>query len=179
MSNDLSDPERERYAARIEHGLGVEGQLRLKGSRVIVFGAGRTGATAAGLLASGGVGYVAVVDGAPVRLGDLAGQTLQYTPDVGANKAESVAAKLGVLNPLVQVESYPVPVDDANAAAIVEGHDLVLDCTGDPATRAILEAACSGRPISFLQASGGVAAGAAVAEQVLALPAAQSAEVRA
>ena len=179
MSNDLSDIEHERYAARIEHGLGVEGQLRLKAARAIVFGAGRTGATAAGLLASEGVGYVAVVDGAPVRLADLPGQMVHYTPDLGANKADSVVAKMGVLNPAVHAESYPVALDDANAAAIIEGHDLVLDCTGDPSAGAILEAACSGRPISFLQASGGVAAGAAAAEQALALLTAHGAEVRA
>jgi molybdopterin/thiamine biosynthesis adenylyltransferase len=181
---DLSDSERERYSARIDRDeLGIEGQVRLRAARAIVIGAGRRGATAAGMLASSGVGYVAVVDGATVALADLGAQLLQYTPDVGSNKAESVAAKLGVLNPLVQVESYPVPVDDANAAAIVDGHDVALDCTGDPATWAILEAVCADRPIGLMRVSGDppspVAAGAELAERALLLLAAHSAEVRA
>ena len=180
MDIDLSDSERERYSARIDRDeLGVEGQARLRVARAIVIGAGRSGATAAGMLASSGVGYVAVVDGATVALADLGSQLLQYTPDVGSNKAESLAAKLGVLNPLVQVESYPVPVDDANAAAIIDGHDVALDCTGDPATWAALETACADRPVVLMQASAGVAAGVAVAEQALDALAAQSAEVRA
>src|SRR5439155_17988685 len=123
---ELSDSERERYARQIEaHGAGEEAQLRLKRSRTLVVGAGAAGSTAAGYLVAAGVGYVGVADGRVVTLGDLSRQLVQLTPDVGASKAESVVAKLGFLNPEVQVESYPVVVTDANARALVEGFDLV------------------------------------------------------
>jgi molybdopterin/thiamine biosynthesis adenylyltransferase len=72
---------------------------------------------------------VGIVDGGTVELGDLVAQTLYYTPDVGRGKADTLAAKLGLLNPEVQAESYPVHLDGANAAAIVAGQNLVLDCT--------------------------------------------------
>ena len=139
MTTDLSDSERERYASQIEGDLGVEGQIRLKQSRAMVVGAGAVGAAAAAELVSCGVGYVAVVDGGSVTLTDLAGQALYYTPDVGESKADTVAGKLGLLNPEVQVESYPVHLEAANAAAIVDGHDLVLDCTHDAAAADALD----------------------------------------
>jgi molybdopterin/thiamine biosynthesis adenylyltransferase len=178
VGNDLSDSERERYAAQIE-AFGTEGQLRLKASRAIVIGAGRRGATAAGVLASSGLGYAAVVDGATVQPRDLVGQLSHYAPDVGANKAEAVAAKLGFLNPQMQADSYPVALDASNAAAIVYGHDLVLDCTGDAAVAAIVASACAGHDIPLLRpaadqadpagGSTAVVAGAEVAREALAL----------
>ena len=91
MTGTLSDSEHERYAAQIE-AIGLAGQERLKRSRAIVIGAGATGAAAAAHLASCGVGCVGVVDGARVSLADLAAQALYYTPDVGAGKADTLAA---------------------------------------------------------------------------------------
>ena len=129
MAADLSESELERYAAQIEH-IGLDAQQRLKAARAIVIGAGPAGSAAAAELVSRGVGYVAVVDGATVSPRDLCGQAMLYTPDVGANRAEAVVAKLGVLNPHVHAESYPVDVDEQNAEAILMGHDLALDCTG-------------------------------------------------
>ena len=129
MPDDLSESELERYAAQIER-IGIGAQLRLKATRAIVIGAGPAGAAAAAELVSRGVGYVAVVDGSTVALGDLCGQALLYTPDVGANRAEAVVAKLGILNPHVHAESYPVDVDERNGEAILIGHDLAVDCMG-------------------------------------------------
>jgi molybdopterin-synthase adenylyltransferase len=140
VTTELSDSERERYASQIDGDLGLAGQIRLKQARAMVIGAGTAGVTAATQLVSRGVGYVAVVDGALVMLGDLVGQALYYTPEVGQGKADTVAAKLGLLNPEVQVDSYPVDVEAANAAAIVAGHDVVLDCTRDAAAANALDA---------------------------------------
>ena len=147
MAADLSESELERYAAQIER-IGQDAQQRLKAARAIVIGAGPAGSAAAAELVSRGVGYVAVVDGATVTARDLCGQAMLYTPDVGANRADAVVAKLGVLNPHVHAESYPVDVDEQNADAILMGHDLALDCTGglpgDVAGMALVTAAGDG-----------------------------------
>jgi adenylyltransferase/sulfurtransferase len=157
VTGTLSDSEHERYAAQIE-AIGVAGQERLKRARAIVIGAGATGAAAAAHLASCGVGYVGIVDGSRVGLGDLAGQALYYTPDVGAGKADTLAGKLGLLNPEVQTESYPVHVEAANAAAIVAGQDLVLDCTGAAEAADVL--AQAGVPVLRPEGRDGAALGA-------------------
>jgi molybdopterin/thiamine biosynthesis adenylyltransferase len=140
--SELSDSERDRYARQISTPLGESVQLRLKRSRALVVGAGAVGSTAAGYLAAAGVGYVGIADPEPVRLRDLSSQIVQLTPDVGAGKADAVAAKLGFLNPEVQVESYPVEVGEANAGAIFEDFDVVLDCTGEDPVKMPLRRAC-------------------------------------
>lgn len=163
MAVELSESELERYAEQVER-IGVDAQARLKAARAIVVGAGPAGAAAAAELVSRGVGYVAIVDGATTALGDLCGNAGLYTPDVGTNRAEAVAAKLGVLNPNVQTEPYPVDLDDANAAAIVLGHDIVLDFSGAPA----LPAACAEHGAELVLAEGtGTVAGALAAEAAL------------
>ena len=163
MEAALSESELERYAAQIED-IGVDAQTRLKSARAIVVGAGPAGAAAAAELVSRGVGYVAIVDGATTALGDLCGNACLYTPDVGANRAEAVAAKLGILNPNVQAEAYPVDLDDDNATAIVMGHDIVLDFAGAPA----LLAACAEHGAELIAAEGiGTVAGALAAEAAL------------
>jgi molybdopterin-synthase adenylyltransferase len=174
VPTDLSESELERYSAQIES-IGVEGQLRLKGARAIVIGAGPAGSAAAAELVSRGVGYVAVVDGAATGLGDLCGQASLYTPDVGANRAEAIAAKLGILNPNVHVDPYPFDVDDANAAAIVMGHDVAMDFSG----AASLPAACAEHGVELISAdetgtvAGVIAAGAAITYLTSRVPAAE------
>jgi len=165
MGAELSDQERERYAEQIER-IGLDAQLRLKSARAIVIGARAAGSAAAAHLASSGVGYVGVVDGGQASLGDLPGQAVLYTPDVGANRAEAVAAKLGVLNTSVHAESYPVDVDEANAPAIVMGHDVAVDC----GSKSPLEEACRAAGVALVPAAGPRAAdGLRAAEEALAV----------
>lgn len=172
MPAELSDQERERYGEQIER-IGLDAQLRLKGARAIVVGARAAGSAAAAHLASAGVGYVGVVDGGLVTLGDLAGQSVLHTPDVGSCRAEAVAAKLGVLNPGVHAESYPVDADEANAPAIVMGHDLAIDCGSEVP----LEESCRAAGVTLVTAPGRRAAdGLRAAEEALALLAARARE---
>jgi molybdopterin/thiamine biosynthesis adenylyltransferase len=163
VSSELSESERERYSEQVER-IGVEAQRRLKGARAIVLGARAPGSAAAAHLVSSGVGYVAVVDGGVVARADLCGQSLLYTPDVGSNRAEAVAAKLGVLNTDTQAESYPVDIEDANAHAILLGHDVAVECRGG----ASLEEACRSAGVALVTADGNRALdGLRVAEQAL------------
>ena len=75
-------------------------------------------------------------------------------------KAESAAAKLRFLNPEIVVETYPVRVDETNVAGLVEGQDLVIDCTDSFATRyAINAACCDGRRSTWSRAARSAGAG--------------------
>jgi molybdopterin/thiamine biosynthesis adenylyltransferase len=172
VSAELSESERERYARQIER-IGLEAQQRLKAARAIVLGVRAAGSAAAAQLASCGVGYVGIVDGGDVVPPDLCGQSLLYTPDVGSNRAEAVAAKLGVLNTDAQAESYPVDVEEANAEAILMGHDLAVDCRGGGHP---VEDACRATGVRLVVAPGsGARDGLDAAEQALAALAAPAA----
>jgi len=115
-------------------------------------GAGALGSPVATYLAAAGVGRLGVVDSDVVELSNLHRQPLHYTPDIGVNKAESASAKLGFLNPEIVCEPYPVRLDEANAAAIVAGADVVVDCTDTFATRYLVNDACCAEGVPLVEA---------------------------
>jgi molybdopterin/thiamine biosynthesis adenylyltransferase len=85
-----------------------------------------------------------------VELSNLHRQLLHFTPDLGVPKAHSAAAKLGFLNPEIVVEPYQAPFN----AAMVEGQDLVVDCTDSFAARYAINAACCAARVPLVE--GGV-----------------------
>ena len=121
---------------------GAAAQVALREARVLVVGAGALGSPVALYLAGAGVGRLGILDDDAVELSNLHRQLLHFTPDLGVSKAESAAAKLRFLNPEVVVEPYRVRLEDGNAAELVAGHDLVVDCSDSFATRYALNAAC-------------------------------------
>jgi molybdopterin/thiamine biosynthesis adenylyltransferase len=148
----ISDRELERYARQLvlPEWTG-EVQERLKASTAIVIGAGALGSPAATYLAAAGVGRIGMVDGAWVELSNLQRQPLHYTPDIETQKAESAAQKRGVLNTDISAEPYPVEVDEDNAAAIVMGADVVVDCTDSFATRYLINDACCAARVPLVE----------------------------
>jgi adenylyltransferase/sulfurtransferase len=93
----------------------------LAAAQALVVGAGSLGGAASAALARAGVGRIGLVDEA---------------------FADAEAARLGLLNPAIQAEPYPAILDASNALAILEGHDLVVDCSDDRATRTLLAESC-------------------------------------
>jgi molybdopterin/thiamine biosynthesis adenylyltransferase len=124
-------------------------QARLATANVFVVGAGARGSIAAGYLTAAGAAHLNIVDGDQVALQDLNRQLLHFTPDVAANKSESVRAKLALINLDVHVDPFPANVDENNVGFILEGADLVVDCTNDYATSGLINDQCvkDGRPL--------------------------------
>ena len=127
-----------------------EQELLTRASASVV-GAGALGCFAATHLATAGVGRIGIVDPDSVGLSDLQGP-LHFTPDLGASKAESAAAKLGLLNATVQAEPYPARLERMNARAIVTGSAVVLDCTSSPAPALLVNEACCAERIPLAAA---------------------------
>jgi molybdopterin-synthase adenylyltransferase len=149
----LSDAELERYGRQLvlpEWGLAA--QAAVAEARVLVVGAGALGSPVALYLAGAGVGRLGILDDDAVELSNLHRQLLHFTPDVGVPKAESAAAKLRFLNPDVVIEPYRARFEPANAAALVEGQDLVVDCSDAFATRYAVNAACCAARVPLVEA---------------------------
>jgi len=151
----LSADELERYSRQLVLPEWSErAQLALRRADVLVVGAGALGSPVAAYLTGAGVGRLGIVDADTVELSNLHRQHLHFTPDLGTAKAHSAAAKLAFLNPGVLVEAYQVRLEEANAAGLVEGHDLVVDCSDSFATRYAVNAACCAAGIALVE--GGV-----------------------
>jgi len=150
---DLTEAEIERYSRQLVlPEWGAAAQLALSEASVLVIGAGALGAPVALYLAGAGLGRMGIVDDDAVELSNLHRQLLHFTPDLGVAKAESAAAKLRFLNPDVVVEPYQLRVDAENVAGLLEGQDLVVDCSDSFATRYAVNAACCAARVPLVEA---------------------------
>jgi sulfur-carrier protein adenylyltransferase/sulfurtransferase len=129
--------------------VGAQGQARLRASSVLVVGAGGLGVPVLAYLAGAGVGRLGIVDGDRLEASNLHRQTLYALADVGRPKASLAAERLRALNPEVEVEVHPVRLDATNGEALLDAHDLVVDCTDNFATKFLLNdlAVRLGKPV--------------------------------
>ncbi|WP_443018311.1 HesA/MoeB/ThiF family protein [Sphingomonas sp. AX6] len=139
----MTDDELERYARHIVlREIGGSGQARLKSAHIVVIGAGGIGSPALQYLSAAGVGRLTVIDDDRVDLSNLQRQTLFGDGDVGAPKVDAAARALYRLNPHVNVMPVETRIGAANATALLDGADVVLDGCDNFTTRlAVADAA--------------------------------------
>ena len=151
----LSEAEIERYSRQLAlPEWGEREQILLRDASVLVVGTGALGTPVAQYLVGAGVGRIGLVDSDVVEVSNLHRQPLHFTPDLGVPKVESAAAKLRFLNPDVLIEPYQVRLDAENATGLIEGQDLVIDCSDSFETRYAVNAACCAAGVPLVE--GGV-----------------------
>ncbi|MDH0293009.1 molybdopterin-synthase adenylyltransferase MoeB [Pseudomonas sp. GD04087] len=139
----LSDNELLRYSRQILlPQIDVDGQLRLKDSRVLIVGLGGLGAPVALYLAAAGVGELHLADFDTVDLTNLQRQIIHDTDSVGVSKVDSAIARLTAINPDVKLVAHRQALDADSLDAAVAAVDLVLDCCDNFGTREAVNAAC-------------------------------------
>jgi len=140
---ELSQEEIRRYSRHlIVPEVGMEGQKKLKTSSVLLIGAGGLGSPLALYLAAAGVGRIGIVDFDVVDESNLQRQVLHGTSDVGKPKLESAKARILDINPLVQVDTYEVPLSSENALELFKPYDVIVDGTDNFPTRYLVNDAC-------------------------------------
>ena len=140
---DLEVAELTRYARHLSlPEVGLDGQKRLKGARVLVVGAGGLGSPLALYLAAAGVGTLGLVDFDEVDASNLQRQILHGTKDIGRDKLASARDRLADVNPHVDVIAHPVRLDSDNALGILEPYDIVVDGTDNFPARYLVNDAC-------------------------------------
>ncbi|QPG75231.1 hypothetical protein FOA43_002581 [Brettanomyces nanus] len=121
---------------------GLNAQVKLKNSKLLVIGAGGLGCPALLYLAAAGIGQIGIVDHDTVDITNLHRQVIHDTNTVGMFKAESAQIKIQALNPNVKVVTYCEALTNTNCFDIVESYDIVLDCTDNPASRYLINDTC-------------------------------------
>lgn len=148
----FTEDETRRYSRQLLlDGFGVEGQRRLRDSRVIVVGAGGLGSPVAFYLAAAGVGTIALADGDRVDLSNLQRQILHTTADLGRAKVESARDKLVRLNPNIKIDTYQEFLTPETAPEIFKNYDFVVECSDNFQTKYLVNDACIavGKPFSL------------------------------
>jgi adenylyltransferase/sulfurtransferase len=140
---DLTHGEIARYSRHLLlKEIGIEGQRRIKASKVLIVGTGGLGAPLALYLAAAGVGTLGLVDFDFVEASNLQRQIIHTVKDLDRPKTASARDKIRGLNPGVKVVEHNVALTSANALDIIGGYDIVADGTDNYQTRYLVNDAC-------------------------------------
>ena len=140
---DLSNQEITRYSRHlIMPEVGIEGQKKLKNSRVLCIGAGGLGSPLALYLAAAGVGTLGILDFDVVDFSNLQRQVIHSEKTVGKSKVESARDRLLELNSDTNIVTYNEMLNSGNAMEIMGDYDMVVDGTDNFATRYLTNDAC-------------------------------------
>ncbi|MBR1851929.1 MAG: molybdopterin-synthase adenylyltransferase MoeB [Lachnospiraceae bacterium] len=148
----LDDAEIERFNKHLMlREIGVKGQKRIKAARIVIAGAGALGSPVIQYLAAAGVGTIKVVDFDEVSLGNLQSQVIHGNRDVKRPKVASAKDTVKNINKSIVFEAEHVKLDAENIVPIIEGYDLVVDCTDNYKARYLINDACvlCGIPLVF------------------------------
>ncbi|MBQ8947805.1 MAG: molybdopterin-synthase adenylyltransferase MoeB [Lachnospiraceae bacterium] len=147
----FTDEQLERYSRHIIlREIGVKGQKKLLGGKVLIIGAGGLGAPAAMYLAAAGVGTIGIADADRVDLSNLQRQVIHTTNDIGKKKVDSAAETMRAINPDVTVNTYYDFVNSTNILDLIKDYDFILDGTDNFPAKFLINDACvmAGKPFS-------------------------------
>ena len=139
----LNTEEIERYKRHLTlKSIGIEGQLNLKNSSVILIGAGGIGSSAILYLAAAGIGTIGIADNDQVEKSNLQRQIIHNSQEIGSLKTYSAKKRINELNPNCLVKTFTDRVNPKNILSIIEQFDIVCDCSDNFGTRYLINDAC-------------------------------------
>lgn len=136
----------ERNYSTISH----EEQALLGQAKVCVIGCGGLGGYIIEMLARIGVGHLTVVDGDRFDETNLNRQLLASKATLGVTKVQVAAERVALINSEVQVMPIEMMVEENNAAAILKGHDLIVDALDHIGTRLMVSQVCRELGVPFV-----------------------------
>ncbi len=146
----LTQGELKRYDRQIMiQEIGVEGQEKLKESKVFIAGAGGLGSPVSIYLTAAGVGVIKIADDDRVELSNLNRQILHWDDDIGRKKVDSAREKLRKLNPMIKIEAVNNRIAEDNVLDLVDGFDAIVDAMDNLPTRYLLNKAAVEKKIPF------------------------------
>src|SRR3954463_14254542 len=154
VPQSLSKEQRERYSRHLLiPEIGLDGQTKLLGAKVLALGAGGLGAPVALYLAAAGVGTLGIVDDDDVDLSNLQRQVIHTTDGIGTPKVDSAERAIAAINPDVEVVKYKTRLDASNVMEIIDGYDAIVDGVANFPTRYLLNDATVRLDIPVVSAS--------------------------
>lgn len=133
---------KERYSRNLP-ALSAEDMDKLINSRVLVAGCGGLGGNVIEHLARIGIGSLTVIDGDVFTESNLNRQLLCTTEDLGESKALTAAERVRLIDPSINVTAVCEYLTEANAPALLDKADIVIDCLDSIESRLMLEGAAS------------------------------------
>ncbi|KAH7440132.1 hypothetical protein KP509_04G093100 [Ceratopteris richardii] len=128
---------------------GVQGQLNLLKSSILVVGAGGLGSSAALYLAAAGIGCLGIVDHDNVELNNLHRQIIHSESSIGNSKVNSAATACNAINSMLKVVKHEVQLTANNSVDLINQYDVIVDATDNVPTRYLISDTCValGKPL--------------------------------
>lgn len=138
----------ERYLRNVKS-LSPAQQITLLKSHACIVGLGGLGGGVVEILARIGIGRFTLVDGDSFEASNLNRQFLSSPETIGESKAEAARRRVNQISPAAGVAIHAEFLNEDNAARLIAGADIVVDCLDNLKTRFILEKAAksSGAPL--------------------------------
>ena len=121
--------------------ISLDGQLKLKKSKVLVVGAGGIGSTVLISLAGSGIGTLGIIDSDVVERSNLHRQPIHTLERTGLSKVESAKIFIQQLNPYITINTYNNRIDQ-RSSEIIKCYDYVIDGSDNALTRYIVNDLC-------------------------------------
>ncbi|MDR3232467.1 MAG: molybdopterin-synthase adenylyltransferase MoeB [Planctomycetaceae bacterium] len=122
--------------------VGLEGQRKLKNSKVLCVGSGGLGSPIAMYLAAAGVGTLGIIDDDIVTETNLQRQIIHSTRNLLRPKVTSAKERIEDINPYIEVIAINRRLDASNALPIFKDYDVIVDGTDNFGIRYLINDAC-------------------------------------
>ena len=128
----------DRYARNMTM-LSPEENNRLRTLRACVVGCGGLGGYLIEMLGRLGIGTITAIDGDVFGVTNLNRQLLSCPANLGQNKARAAVERLAQINPQIKAVAIDQYLDERNGAAVLQGHDIILDALDNRQARFLLQ----------------------------------------
>jgi len=120
----------------------VEGQRKLKNSKVLIVGAGGLGSPVIQYLSAAGVGKLAVVDFDILEIHNLNRQVIHQEKFIGKPKVESAESFINQFNSSIEFIPINSMLSEDNITSILADFDIVVDGSDNFETRYLVNDYC-------------------------------------
>jgi adenylyltransferase/sulfurtransferase len=148
----LTVSELNRYNRQIRLSeVGKEGQEKIKGTSVVVIGAGALGCPVLQYLSAAGIGILGIVDNDWVDESNLHRQVLYGVKDIDKPKPIAARDKILQSNPEIKVVPHYIRFNKETALNIIKDYDIIVECTDNFATRYLINdaAVLQNKPVVY------------------------------
>ncbi|HET6801689.1 MAG TPA: tRNA threonylcarbamoyladenosine dehydratase [Casimicrobiaceae bacterium] len=149
-SIESEGPDLVRRFAGVTRLYGEAAAERFRAAHAVVVGIGGVGSWAAEALARSAVGRLTLVDLDHVAESNTNRQIHALGDEYGKAKVDAMAERVRAINPACQVRAIDEFASVDNAAALVEGADVVVDCIDQVIAKAALIAAARAAGVAIV-----------------------------
>ena len=122
--------------------IGINGQKKIKGAKVLIIGMGGLGCPLLSYLASSGVSNIGLVDHDKIELGNLNRQILFNSSDLGKYKVNQAKLKIKNIYSQIKIKTFKIKITKKNIKKILKEYDIICDGTDNFDTRLLINDYC-------------------------------------